>query len=193
MTGMKEVHIVVSLAIDHKEPRVLYAGTTGGIYWTDDGAASWKKINQGLIPDSELMAAMALGVNMIVPEPLNPEVVYAGTTKGLFQTRNRGEVWERIGVALPDPFVSSIVIHPTRPNLLYIGGPGGVRKSTDSGRTFQAVNSGLATLNVRALAMSPRNPEELYAGTNGSGLYHSTNGGDTWTAMPLKPAGTEVR
>jgi photosystem II stability/assembly factor-like uncharacterized protein len=193
MAGMKEVHIVVSIAINHKEPRVLYAGTTGGIYRSDDGAASWKKINNGLIPDSELMAAMALGVNVIVPDPLNPEVVYAGTTKGLFQTRNRGEAWERIGLALPDPFVSSIVIHPLQTSLLYVGGPGGVWKSTDSGRTFQAVNSGLSTLNVRALAMSPRNPEELYAGTNGSGLYHSTNGGETWTPMPLTAAAAPVR
>lgn len=193
MSGMKEVHIVVSIAIDHKEPRVLYAGTTGGIYRSDDGAASWKKINNGLIPDSELMAAMALGVNVIVPDPLNPEVVYAGTTKGLFQTKNRGEAWERIGLALPDHFVSSIVIHPFQPSLLYVGGPGGVWKSTDSGRTFRAVNSGLATLNVRALAMSPRNLEELYAGTNGSGLYHSTSGGEIWTPMPLTAAAAPVR
>jgi photosystem II stability/assembly factor-like uncharacterized protein len=40
--------------------------------------------------------------------------------------------------------------------------------------------------------MSPRNPQELFAGTNGSGLYHSTDGGESWTAMPLKAA-TPVR
>lgn len=188
MGGMKEVHIVVSIAMNQKDPRVLYAGTTGGIYRSDDGATTWKKMNNGLIPEKELMAAMALGVNVIVLDPLNPDVVYAGSTKGLFQTKNRGEVWERIGLTIPDPFVSSIVLHPTQPNLLYVGGPGGVWKSTDSGRTFHAINNGLATLNIRTLAMSPRNPQELYAGTNGSGLYHSTNGGDTWTPMPLKAA-----
>jgi photosystem II stability/assembly factor-like uncharacterized protein len=193
MNGMKEVHIVVSIVIDHKDPRILYAGTTGGVYRSDDGAATWRKVNKGLVPDTELMAAMALGVNVIVPDPFNPEVVYAGTTKGLFRTNNRGETWDRIGLALPDPFVSSILIHPTETNLIYIGGPGGVRKSTDSGRTFQAVNSGFASLNVRTLAMNPRNPQELYAGTNGSGLYHSTNGGETWTPMPLKPAAPPVR
>ena len=59
MNGMKEVHIVVSIAINHKDPTVLYAGTTGGIYRSDDAAASWKKINNGLIPEQELMASMA--------------------------------------------------------------------------------------------------------------------------------------
>jgi photosystem II stability/assembly factor-like uncharacterized protein len=189
MAGMKEVHIVVSIAINQRDPRVLYAGTTGGIYRSDDGATTWKKMNTGLIPDSELMAAMALGINVIVINPIDPDVVYAGSTKGLFQTKNRGALWERIGLDLPDPYVSSILVSPTDPNLLYIGGPGGVWKSTDGGRTFHTINSGLATLNIRTLAMSPRNALELFAGTNGSGLYHSLNGGESWVAMPLKAAG----
>jgi len=188
MAGMKEVHIVVSIAINHKDPRVLYAGTTGGIYRSDDGAASWKKINNGLIPDSELMAAMALGVNAIALDPVNPDIVYAGTTKGFFRTANRGEQWERIGQSISNLFVSSIAIHPTEPARLYIGGPGGVWTSADGGKRWQAINTGLATLNIRALAMSTRDPRVLYAGTNGSGLYHSTNGGDSWTPMPLKAA-----
>lgn len=193
MSGMKEVHIVVSIAINPKDPRILYAGTTGGIYRSDDGATSWKKINNGLIPDTELMAAMALGINAIEIDPLNPETVYAGSTKGLFRTTNGGQQWERIGLGLPDPFVSSLLVHPHDGSQLYVGGPGGVWKSTDGGRTFQAVNRGLATLNTRTLAMSPRNPQELYAGTNGSGLYRSTNGGESWTPLPLTPLAPPVR
>ncbi len=193
MAGMKEVHIVVSIALNPKDPRVLYAGTTGGIYRSDDGAASWKKINNGLIPDSELMAAMALGINVIVIDPLNPDIVYAGSTKGLFRTKNRGEVWERVGLTIPDLYVSSIVVHPADTNQLYVGGPGGVWKSMDAGATFQKMNEGLATLNIRALAMSPRNPQELFAGTNGSGLYRSTTGGERWISMPLTAASTASR
>ncbi len=188
MAGMKEVHIVVSIALNPKDPRVLYAGTTGGIYRSDDGALSWRKINNGLIPETELMGAMALGINAIAIDPVNPETVYAGSTKGLFRTTNGGQQWERIGLNLPDPFVSSLLVHPNDPAQLYVGGPGGVWKSSDGGKTVQAMNKGLATLNIRTLAMSPRNPQELFAGTNGSGLYHSLNGGETWTPMPLVPA-----
>jgi photosystem II stability/assembly factor-like uncharacterized protein len=188
MSGMKEVHIVTSIAINHKDPTILYAGTTGGIYRSEDAAMSWKKINNGLIPEQELMASMALGVNAIELNPVNPDIVYAGTTKGLFRTANKGEQWERIGQSLPDPFVSSIVIHPTEPSLLYIGGPGGVWKSSDSGKTWQAVNQGLSTLNVRALVMAPKSSRTLYAGTNGSGLYRSTDAGATWISIPLKAA-----
>ena len=188
MNGMKEVHIVTSIAINHKDPTIIYGGTTGGMYRSDDEAVTWKKINNGLIPESELMASMALGVNAIELDPVNPDILYAGTTKGLFRTANKGEQWERIGQSLPDPFVSSIVIHPTQPAILYIGGPGGVWKSTDSGKTWQAMNQGLTTLNVRSLVMAPKNTDTLYAGTNGSGLYRSTDAGATWIPVPLKAA-----
>ncbi len=186
MNGMKEVHIVTSMAINPKNPTILYGGTTGGIYRSDDGATSWKRINNGLIPERELMTSMALGVNVIEIDRMNPNIVYAGTTKGLFRTVNQGEQWERIGQSLSDPFISSILLHPTEPSQLYAGGPKGVWKSLDSGKSWQAMNQGIATLNIRALAMHPHNSRMLYAGTNGSGLYRSLDAGVTWTAIPLK-------
>jgi photosystem II stability/assembly factor-like uncharacterized protein len=188
MNGMKEVHIVTSIAINPKDPTVLYGGTTGGMYRSDDAAMSWKKINNGLIPETELMAAMALGINAIEIDRSNPDLVYAGTTKGLFRTSDKGEHWEPIGRTLPDPFISSVVLHPTESSRLYIGGPGGVWKSSDGGRTWQAMNAGLTSLNIRSLAMSPTNPHDLYVGTNGSGLYRSIDAGATWVPVPLKAA-----
>jgi photosystem II stability/assembly factor-like uncharacterized protein len=187
MNGMKEVHIVTSIGINPKDPTILYGGTTGGMYRSDDGAMTWKRINNGLIPESELMASMALGVNAIEIERSNPDVVYAGTTKGLFRTANKGEQWERIGQSLSDPFISGILLHPTEPSQLYVGGPKGVWKSSDGGKTWQAMNQGFATLNIRALAMG-QSPQLLYAGTNGSGLYRSTDAGATWVPVPLKAA-----
>jgi photosystem II stability/assembly factor-like uncharacterized protein len=188
MNGMKEVHIVTSVAIDPRDPSVLYGGTTGGVYRSEDGAMTWKKINNGLIPESELMASMALGVNVIEIDRTNPHVVYAGTTKGLYRTANKGEEWQRIGESIPEPFVSSIVIHHSDSAILYIGGPAGVWKSADGGHTWKATNDGLASLNIRALAMEPNNARILYAGTNGSGLYRSVDAGERWTAMPLQAA-----
>jgi photosystem II stability/assembly factor-like uncharacterized protein len=158
------------------------------MYRSEDGAMTWKKINNGLIPETELMASMALGVNAIEIDHGDPDVVYAGTTKGLYRTANKGESWERAGQGIADPFISSIVLHPSDSSVLYVGGPAGVWKSTDGGRSWQTKNEGLATLNIRALAMEPKDFRTLYAGTNGSGLYRSTDAGGRWTAVPLKAA-----
>jgi photosystem II stability/assembly factor-like uncharacterized protein len=186
MAGMKEVHIVATLAMDPKNPRLLYAGTTGGAYRSRDGAASWQKVNRGLIPEDLLDASLALGINTLVVDPLDSNIVYAGTTNGLFKTTDQAESWVRIGQSLPDQFVSSLVIHPAQRDILYIGGRAGVQKSTDGGRTWQAMNQGLETLNIRTLVLSSRDPRLLYTGTNGSGLYRSTDGGGTWTKVPLR-------
>lgn len=188
MAGMKEVHIVVSLAMDPTNPRLLYAGTTGGAYRTLDGGASWQKVNTGLIPDQVLNASMALGINTLVVDPLNPAVVYAGTTNGLFRSTNRADSWEQIGQAMPDQFVSSLLVHPTQAGLLYVGGRAGILKSMDGGSTWDTKNQGLETLNIRTLVMSPRDTQLLYVGTNGSGLYRSTDGGQAWTHVPLHRA-----
>ncbi len=185
MSGMKEVHIVVALAINPQDPRILYAGTTGGAYRSFDGAASWEKINNGLIAPEILEAALSLGVNMLVVDPLHPDRVYAGTTKGFFKTENRGDRWERIGVALPDQFISTLAVDQTNSSILYVGGRAGLFKSMDGGKTWNSMNEGLETLNVRTVVISPRDPQLLYLGTNGSGLYRSPDGGQSWTPVPL--------
>jgi photosystem II stability/assembly factor-like uncharacterized protein len=183
------VHIVTCITMDHQHPRVLYAGTTGGTYRSEDGGTSWQKKNNGLIPDDVLNAAMALGVNMLAVDPRNSEMVYAATTKGLFRSSNRGEYWEQIGQGLSNQFISTLALHPTDANIFYIGGPDGVRKTIDGGKTWQPHNEGLTTLNIRTISLSPSDPQLLYLGTNGSGLYRSSDSGRHWTPIPLTRPG----
>ncbi|MBI3603916.1 MAG: hypothetical protein HY205_05660 [Nitrospirae bacterium] len=185
MSGMKEVHIVVTVALDSSRPHILYAGTTGGAYRSTDGTATWQKINNGLIPAEVLDAAMALGINALVIDSHHPDTVYAGTTKGLFKTVDTGDTWTRIGLSLPDQYISCLVLDPAIPSVVYAGGRAGILKSLDGGQTWQAMNQGLETLNIRTLAMSPSDSLTLYVGTNGSGLYRSRDGAKTWTSVKL--------
>ena len=193
MAGMKEVHIVVTVALDPENPHILYAGTTGGAYRSEDGAKTWEKINDGLIPAEILDASLALGVNMIVVDPRATNTIYAATTKGLFKSENRGALWTRIGQSLGDQYVSSLVVDPSRSGVLYAGGRAGIFKSTDGGASWSAANKGLETLNIRTIAMSPQDANVLYAGTNGSGLYRTNDGAATWVRIPLTPAPASPR
>jgi photosystem II stability/assembly factor-like uncharacterized protein len=190
MTGMKEVHIVFTLAMDPTRPDVFFAGTTGGAYRSLDGTATWHKINNGLVPPEILDASLALGVSAIAIAPRAPDTVYAGTNNGLFKSVNRGDAWTRIGQSLGDQYISSLVIDPVDSAVLYAGGRAGVHKSTDGGQSWQAMNAGLETLNIRTIMMSPLNRATLYLGTNGSGLYRTKDEAKSWERLRLTPAAT---
>lgn len=187
MRGMTEINFTVALAIDPVRPNILYAGTSGGVYRSLDGADHWTKINNGLVPDDAKMASMALGVNRVIIDHANPDVVYAGTTQGVFKTLNKGEVWSRLAADLGELYVSSLVLEPGNGQHLYMGTSKGLFQSRDGGHTWNATNEGLDNLNIRAIAMDPHDFRVLYVGTNGSGLFRSQDGGESWTHVPMVP------
>ena len=187
MRGMTEINFIVALAVDPISPNILYAGTSGGVYRSFDGADHWTKANNGLVPDDAKLASMALGVNRLLIDPADPDVVYAGTTQGVFKTLNKGETWARLAADLGGLYVSSLVVEPGNGQHVYMGTSQGIFQSRDGGQTWNATNNGLNNLNIRAIAMDPRDSRVLYAGTNGSGLFRSQDGGESWTHIPLAP------
>lgn len=183
MDGMKEVLMVVTLAMDPVRPDILYAGTSGGVYKSTNQGVRWDKINNGLVSPKELASSRALGVTVMGVDPFSPETVYAATLSGLYKSTNGGWSWDRIAQSLPDQMISAMVLDRATAGTLYVASRDGVYKSTDGGVTWKALNKGLATLNIRSLVQSPTDSQMLYVGTNGSGLYRSRDGGETWEVM----------
>ncbi len=180
MDGMKEVLMVVTLALDPTRPWIMYAGTSGGVYKTSTKTIKWEKANNGLVPPEVLKSSRALGVTVMQVDPFAPDTVYAATLAGLFKSTDMGSSWQRIGEALPDQMIIGMLLDRVAANTLYILGRQGVHRSRDGGSTWTALNQGLASLNVRSLAQSQVDPKIFYAGTNGSGLYRSRDGGELW-------------
>src|SRR6058998_1011033 len=185
MAGMKEILMVVTLAIDQRRPDIMYSGTSGGVYKSSDRARTWSKVHQGMISPDVLSSGRALMVNTVLIDPQGPDTVYAATLNGLYKTADGARSWTRTGQDLPDQMISALALDPSWPGTLYVAGRQGVFKSIDGGRTWQGKNAGLASLNVRSLALSPQDPKTVYLGTNGSGLYRSRDGGETWETLPL--------
>jgi photosystem II stability/assembly factor-like uncharacterized protein len=184
MEGMKEVLMVVTLAMDPTRPSILYAGTSGGVYKSIDQAGHWEKVNNGLVPPGMLKTSRALNVTSILVDPYAADTVYAATLSGLYKTTDAAQAWTRVGESLTDQMVIAMVLDRTRQGVIYITGRNGLHRSEDGGETWKLINSGLATTNVRAIAQSATDPKVFYVGTNGSGLYRSKNAGETWEPMP---------
>jgi len=184
MAGMKEVLMVVTLAIDPVRRNILYAGTSGGVYKTVDRAARWEKVNNGLVPPEVLASSRALGVTVLQVDPFNPETVYAATLNGLYKTTDAARTWTRIAESLPDQMLSAMVMDRSAPNVIYVASRQGVHRTEDGGATWRALNQGVTSLNVRSLVQSPIDPKIWFVGTNGSGLYRSDDRGETWVSMP---------
>ncbi len=184
MQGMKEVLMVVTLALDPKTPTTLYAGTSGGVYKSVDRATNWTKANRGLIPPEVVKSSRALGVTVIEVDPHDSNTVYAATLDGIYKSADAAASWTRIAQSLPDQMISAMVLGRTTPGTIYVASRQGVHKSSDGGEAWTPKNEGLASLNIRSLVQSPTDPDTLYAGTNGSGLYRTRDAGETWQHLP---------
>jgi photosystem II stability/assembly factor-like uncharacterized protein len=183
---MKEVLMVVTLALDPLRPSILYAGTSGGVYKSDNRAKRWEKRNNGLVPPELIKSSRALGVQSLVVDTHDPDTVYAATLNGLYRSSNMGQSWTRIGESLPDQMISALIVDRAKPGVIYVASRQGIHKSTNAAGNWQAMNQGLRSLNIRALVQSPLDANLLYAGTNGSGLYRTADGGMTWSQVPMK-------
>ncbi|MEK7848938.1 MAG: family 16 glycoside hydrolase, partial [Chloroflexota bacterium] len=164
-------HNINALAVDWRNPAVVYAGTVkGGIFRTTDGGRSWVPLNQGL---------GVLDIRALAMDPGDPQVLYAGAENGgLYKSTNGGLSWQRSGTGVDAlAAIWDIVIDPTNPRLLYAGDfRTGVYRSDDGGQRWMRINTGLSTRAINALAISA-DGRVLYAATQGEGVFRLETGG----------------
>jgi photosystem II stability/assembly factor-like uncharacterized protein len=92
----------------------------------------------------------------------------------------------------------TIAVHPTNANIVLAGAAqGGIWRSTDGGASYTSVSDNMPTLAIKAIRFATSNPNIVYAGTGephastsiyGRGVLKSTDGGLTWTQLPISGA-----
>ncbi len=156
--GLKESRHIGGMVIDPRDSNVVYVAAHGplwgpggdrGLYKTSDGGKAWSRV---------LEISENTGVNEVVMDPRNPDVLYASAWQ------RRLHVWT-----------------------LVTGGPeSGIHKTTDGGKTWTKLTSGLPADHVGriGLAISPADPDVVYAiiaaADDKQGIYRTTNRGATW-------------
>ncbi|TNF38655.1 MAG: glycosyl hydrolase, partial [Bacteroidetes bacterium] len=159
--GLKESRQIGGIAIDPRNSDVVYVAAEGsawgpggerGLYRTADGGKTWEKI---------LNISENTGVNNVVLDPRNPDVIYCTS-----EQRRR-----HVGLKIS-------------------GGPeSAVYKSTNGGKTFDKIMKGLpgGDIGGMGLAISPVNPDVLYliveAQGESGGFFRSVNRGASWERM----------
>ncbi len=104
--------------------------------------------------------------------------------------------WTLAGPINIEGRITTIAIHPTNPQIVYTGlANGGVWKSTNFCQSWVSVFDNQNTSSIGWLAINPLNPQEIYCGTGesnslrsyypGTGMYKSTDGGNSWQSIGL--------
>ncbi|MFN7943370.1 MAG: glycosyl hydrolase [Thermoanaerobaculia bacterium] len=195
-----------------------YFGSSGGGVWkTTDGGERWKNVSDGFFGGSiGAIAVSAWDPNVIYVG--TGEATVRGNVSsgdGVWRSTDAGKSWTHVGLS-ESRHIPRLRIHPRDPDLVYAAALGhlfganderGVYRSADGGKNWQRVLFVDRDTGAFDLAMDPTNPRVLYAttwrvrrspwgfesGGAGSGLWKTTDGGDTWkelTKNPGLPAGT---
>jgi uncharacterized protein (TIGR03437 family) len=169
----------LSLAVDPKNPSVIYAGTIeGGVFRSANGGATWTPPNSG---NSYITRAIAI-------DPVTTSTLYAASVGGVARSVDAGQTWQLKFISLNGNSVgqvNTIAIDPVMPATIYAGAARGAFVSFNGGETWAAINAGLGipiATNIPAvnrLVISPANRMHLFAATS-LGFYKSTDGGAIW-------------
>lgn len=192
------------------DPLTYYMGTTGGGLWkTQDGGQRWKNISDGYFKTGSVGAVTVSESNPnILYCGMGEHAIRGVMTShgdGVYKSTDAGKTWKHIGLDKTRQ-ISRIVIHPTNPDIVFVAAQGamseptkerGIYKSTDGGKTWKNVLFVNDLTGGVELSMDMNFPEIMYAamwhhqrlpwvitsGGEGSGLYKSTDGGETWNTI----------
>ena len=194
------------------KPMTFYFGATGGGVWkTEDGGSTWNNISDGYFGGSIGSVALAPSDPNIIYVGGGEKTLRGNFSHGdgVWKSVDGGETWEHVGLE-DSRHVPRIRIHPRDPDTVYVAALGhasgpnqqrGVFRSTDGGESWKRILFANENAGAVDLIIDPANPRVLYASTwrvkrnhytlesggEGSALWKSTDGGDTWTEISRNP------
>ncbi|MEY2733729.1 MAG: hypothetical protein RL340_788, partial [Gemmatimonadota bacterium] len=198
---------------DLHKPFLFYMGAVnGGVWRTTNGGLTWENLTDG---KSDLSSVGAITVAPSDPnviyvgsgESQLREDLTFGT--GMYRSTDAGSSWQSLGLEETHQ-ITDIIVDPRDADRVYVSAIGhafgpnperGVFRTTDGGKSWQKVLFVDDSTGVNDLTMDPSNPRVLYASTykfqrtpwsmlaggGKSGIWKTTDGGDTWTELTRAP------
>lgn len=190
-----------------------YFGSTGGGVWkTEDAGHNWVNVSDGHFKTGSVGAiAVATSSPETVYVGMGEHAIRGNTSHGdgVYRSDDGGETWRHLGLE-DTRQISNVIVHPSDPDVVYVAALGhawgpneerGIYRSHDGGETWDKVLYLNEDVGAGDLEMDPSDPDVLYAGMwqarrfawglraagPGTGLYKSTDGGDTWQNLTNNP------
>ncbi|AVR44983.1 glycosyl hydrolase [Christiangramia fulva] len=204
---------VTDFAVNPDDPTEFYvAYATGGLWYTNNNGTSFTPVmdNAPMLNIGDVAVDWKNGTIWVGTGEVNASrSSYAGM--GLLKTEDNGKTWQFMG--LPDSHhISRILINPKNPYEVVVGVAGhlysgnterGIYKTSNGGKTWSKKLFIDEHTGIIDMAANPDNFNELYAAAwdkdrkawnfresgNGSGIYKSTDAGDTWKLVSDKNSG----
>jgi photosystem II stability/assembly factor-like uncharacterized protein len=201
---------VTAVAGHPNQPFTYYHGATGGGVWkTTNAGRAWENVSDGFFGTGTIGAiAVAESDPNVIYVGTGESPIRGVTTShgdGVYKSTDGGETWRRVGLEKTRQ-ISKIAIHPADPDVVFVGAQGspwapmadrGVYRSLDGGETWERILFVNETTGASFLTMDMTNPRVVYVGMwdhqrrpwdvrsggPGSGLYKTTDGGDTWQEL----------
>ena len=187
------------------QPNLFYFGATGGGVWkTINGGREWENMSDGYFGGSIGAISVSKSDPNVIYVGGGEQTVRGNVSSGygIWKSVDAGKTWKEMGLK-NSRHVPRIAIDPTNHNIVYAAVLGniykpsqdrGVYKSIDGGITWKKTlfaneHSGVVDLmldptNQRIVYASTwrvqRTPYSLSSGGEGSGLWKSTDSGETW-------------
>lgn len=203
----------VTVTADPRDPALYYMGTTGGGVWkSDDAGTYWQNISDGFFKRSSVGAITVAPSDPNVIYVGMGETTIRGNVShgdGVYKSTDAGKTWQHRGLT-NTRHIGRVAVHPANPDLVYVAAFGhahapnaerGLYRSKDGGQTWDNILFVSERAGANYVLLDPHNPRVVYvcfweaergpyymnSGGPGSGIYKSTDGGDTWTELTNNP------
>ncbi len=196
-----------TIILDPRDVKRAHIGiSAAGVFYTDDGGASWQPRNTGTRTNFEPGSPPAYAewgqcVHKAALHPSNPDRMYQQNHCGVYRSDDAGRSWTEITAGLPSEWGLPMALHPRDADTMYVcPGQSGyvhivpeaqmaVYRTRDAGTSWAKLTNGLpsnAFLNVmrEGMAVDSMDLAGVYVGSNTGQLFGSADEGETWRAMP---------
>ena len=183
--------------------RIRIAVSTGGMYVTEDGGATWRPSNSGVraefLPDKHPEFGQC--VHKVVQSRQRPERMYLQNHWGLYRSDDRGESWIDVANGVPSDFGFAVAMHPQDADCAWTvpleadvfrctpEGKLRVYRTRNAGQQWEPLTNGLPqkdayeTVLRDAMAVDPLGPAGVYFGTRSGKLFASADEGEKWSLL----------